>query len=328
MPGTFTRVGYTIPNDTPIDAWLDAGTMLRAIEGSVMWWIGDWLNFGERAYGEEYTQALDATGYEDGTVRDAKWVSATYDLSDRSDKLSWTHHRFAAGLSSKDRGEVLRQAEENNWSVRKTRLEVTRRQNVVGTFPSGTTCTTADLKRLIDRGEHFGTIYADPPWSYGNQGTRAATGNHYETMAIEDIAALPVAQLALGDAHLHLWTTNAFLFEAKTILEAWGFTYKSCFVWVKTQMGIGNYWRVSHEFLLFGIRGNCPFRDHSQMSWLEIPRSQHSKKPEKVRSIIETVSPGPYLELFGRRAVPGWTVWGNEIERDLLTQDVPEVGNG
>lgn len=163
-------------------------------------------------------------------------------------------------------------------------------------------------------GETFGCIYADPPWKYGNQATRASTDNHYGTMTIEELCAMPVASLAAEEAHLHLWTTNGFLFEAKQVMEAWGFTYKSCFVWVKTQMGIGNYWRVSHEFLLLGVKGALSFADHSLMSWAEIARSEHSAKPDAVRLMVEKASPGPRLEMFGRSRAEGWTVFGNELD--------------
>lgn len=174
------------------------------------------------------------------------------------------------------------------------------------------------LEPLITAGRKFGCVYADPPWKYGNQATRASTDNHYGTMTVEEIMELPVAAVVAENAHIHLWTTNAFLFEAKRVLEAWGFEYRSCFVWVKPQMGIGNYWRVSHEFMLFGIRGKCPFRRRDCMSWMEIPRSRHSAKPDVVRQIIETTSPGPYLEMFGRMTLPNWTVFGNQVERSVF----------
>lgn len=167
-------------------------------------------------------------------------------------------------------------------------------------------------------GETFQCIYADPPWRYGNQGTRAATDNHYTTMTVDEICAEPVASLVAENAHLHLWTTNGFLFDAKRVMEAWGFTYKSCLVWVKPHMGIGNYWRVSHEFLLFGIRGRLPFGDRGQMSWVQADREKHSKKPHVFREIIERVSPGPRLELYGRSIIPGWTVYGNQISETLF----------
>jgi N6-adenosine-specific RNA methylase IME4 len=186
--------------------------------------------------------------------------------------------------------------------------------------PAGPGCTLADIQTLVDAGEVFGTVYADPPWRYGNQGTRAATDNHYPTMTPEQVAALPVGDLAADDAHLHLWTTNAFLFECPRIMKAWDFTYKSVFVWCKPEMGIGNYWRVSHEFLLFGVRGKASFRDRGLKSWAALSRGGHSGKPEQVRHWIERASPPQRLELFGRRAVKGWTVWGDEVSRDVFTQ--------
>jgi N6-adenosine-specific RNA methylase IME4 len=137
-------------------------------------------------------------------------------------------------------------------------------------------------------------------------------------MSVEDICALPVSKLAHENSHLHLWTTNAFLQEAFQVMAAWGFEYKSCFVWVKPQMGIGNYWRVSHEFMLFGIRGKAPFTNRGLMSWGKFDRTKHSAKPQDVRRMIESASPGPYLELFGREVQEDWTVWGNQISRTMF----------
>jgi len=188
--------------------------------------------------------------------------------------------------------------------------------------------TAADLKALLAAGQKFGCIYADPPWRYENQGTRGSTDDHYVTMTVEQIAAMPVAELAAESAHLHIWTTNAFLFDTLAVIRGWGFEYKSAFVWVKPQIGMGNYWRVSHEYLLLGVRGSCPFLANNLPSWGEFPRGRHSAKPEEVRVLVERASPGPYLELFGRRAVCGWTVFGNEVERDLFTQDEKESVNG
>lgn len=165
----------------------------------------------------------------------------------------------------------------------------------------------------------FGCIYADPPWKYDNQGTRAATRNHYVTLTVDELCDWNVGDYADEDAHLHLWTTNAFLPQSFRVISAWGFEYRSCFVWVKPKIGIGNYWRVSHEYLLLGVRGNAKrFNSRSLRSWGEFNRTKHSSKPEEIRSLIEQASHGPYLELFGRKQVPGWTVLGNNIEERLF----------
>jgi N6-adenosine-specific RNA methylase IME4 len=177
-----------------------------------------------------------------------------------------------------------------------------------------------DLTTLVSQGCRFPTIYADPPWQYRNTASRGAAENHYPTMTIEDICREPVKQLAMENAHLHLWTTNAFLREAFDVMQAWGFQYKSCLIWIKPQLGMGNYWRVSHEYLLLGVRGSLPFRSHACQSWLSARRTIHSRKPSAFRKLIEQVSPGPYLELYGREEQPNtnWTVYGNQVEQRLF----------
>jgi len=172
-------------------------------------------------------------------------------------------------------------------------------------------------QQLQDLGElengHFATIYADPPWQYGNQSTRAATDNHYPTMPIDDICALPVKDIAADTALLFLWTTTSFIEPALTrVIPEWGFTYKSMIVWTKPQMGIGNYVRVSHELLLIANRGGMQTTGTSQMSWVEANRTKHSRKPDKFRHIVEALAPGPRLEMFAREKFTEWSTWGNE----------------
>lgn len=174
---------------------------------------------------------------------------------------------------------------------------------------------TGDLLDLGSQGLKFGTIYADPPWRYDSEGSRGAASNHYATMTVEEIAAMPVGALAEDNAHLHLWTTSSFLFEAREVMEKWGFEYKGLFVWVKPGLGTGSYWRGTNEFLLLGVRGSCVFADKSLPSWGEFSRSKHSEKPQEIRSMIERASPSHRLELFGRKPADGWLVWGNEIPR-------------
>jgi N6-adenosine-specific RNA methylase IME4 len=179
------------------------------------------------------------------------------------------------------------------------------------------------VKNLDDLdGQKFSCIYADPPWRYSNQSTRASTDNHYSTMTVDEICALPVADLCAERCHLHLWTTNGFLFECQKIFEAWGFTFKSSYIWVKPQMGIGNYWRNSHEFLLLAVRGGMVSQAKDLISWGRFDRAAHSEKPQGIRKLVERFSPGPYLELFGRRRADNWTVFGNEMLPQHLEMEV------
>lgn len=327
LRGRVLRVGWELPEDLSEQDWLSAGALLGKLERSVTWWLGDWWAFGERRYGERkaIVTAEDWEGPAFQTCRNAAAICQAFETSRRRDVLSFSHHAEVASLPPTQADALLDWAEQTIQetgkprSTRELRAEVSRRRATIGAQPSGDTCEIADLWTLVDAGRKFGTIYTDPPWLYDNQATRAATGNHYNGMTVDELCTLPVMQLANDDAHLHMWTTNAFLFEAPRIFKAWGFEFRSSFVWVKPQMGIGNYWRNSHEFLLTAIRGNAKrFNDRSLMSWLECDRGTHSAKPEQVRSMIERSSPGPYLEMFARRPAQGWTVWGNQIERNIF----------
>jgi N6-adenosine-specific RNA methylase IME4 len=177
-----------------------------------------------------------------------------------------------------------------------------------------------DLNELVRAGYKFTTVLADPPWRYSNTSSRGAAEDHYRTMTVKEICAELVRQLVWEKAHLHLWTTNAFLEAAFKVVRAWGIEYNSCLVWTKPKIGMGNYWRVSHEFLVLGVRGQLRFRRNDVSSWIVVPRTTHSRKPFRFRELIEQVSPGPYLELYGREEQPnsGWTVYGNQVERRLF----------
>jgi N6-adenosine-specific RNA methylase IME4 len=173
------------------------------------------------------------------------------------------------------------------------------------------------LHALVASGARYACIYADPPWRYTNQATRGSADKEYPTLTLEDITALPVEALALPKAHLHLWVTNTFLEAGLQLVRAWGFEYKTTFTWCKP-LGLGNYWRVSTEHLLLGVRGKLRFQHQGLRNYLYTGRGKHSRKPEEVRVLIEKASPAPRLELFGREAVDGWTVWGNQIEPTLF----------
>lgn len=201
----------------------------------------------------------------------------------------------------------------------------------VKTLPPAT-CSNLD-ELIVDcspQGIRFPVIYADPPWRYGNQATRGATDNHYVTMSLEDIAAMPVRDLAADDAWLFLWTTHNFLFDAQKVLDGWGFQYKSQIIWNKrdpsglrpSRMGMGNYARMCHEILIIASRGKPQgFTRRNVRSVIDALPSKHSAKPEIFRRIVESVTEGlsPRLELFGRMVAPGWTVFGNEVAEDLVS---------
>ena len=163
----------------------------------------------------------------------------------------------------------------------------------------------------------YNVIYADPPWKYSDkliEGYGAAE-HHYPAMSIEELCALDVKSKVASDAVLFLWVTSPFLDECWPVIKAWGFEYKSSFVWDKVKHNYGHYNSVRHELLLICTRGSClPESRTLHDSVISKERSpKHSEKPEYFRSLICSMYPnGKKLELFGRKKVNGWTVYGNE----------------
>lgn len=174
---------------------------------------------------------------------------------------------------------------------------------------------------IYDTSRRYAIIYADPPWEYrdrldGNSRMRGRLP--YPSMKIEDIAALPVADLSRDDAELWCWTTNPFIHEALHIVEAWGFTYKTMQTWAKPKpglQGIGHWLIGQTEQLLFATRGQPRPRRRNGLgppSTLLTTRNRlpHSRKPREVYEEIERLAGTPRLELFARRPRKGWDAWG------------------
>jgi len=165
----------------------------------------------------------------------------------------------------------------------------------------------------------YPVIYADPPWDYSH-GNRAhdnrAFDNQYQTMSLEDICSLPVKEISTDDSILFLWVTNPKVAEACSVIDAWGFTYKTNIAWIKDKIGMGFYVRQQHELLFLATRGNIPAPSPASRisSVFESPRKKHSQKPEAFYQIIERMYPGvPKIELFCRMPQKGWASWGNEV---------------
>lgn len=179
-------------------------------------------------------------------------------------------------------------------------------------------------------GKGFRTVLADPPWQFQNRTGKMAPEhrrlNRYGTMKLGDIAALPVNELVGDTAHLYLWVPNALLPQGLHVMQAWGFDYKSNIVWHKIRKdggpdgrGVGFYFRNVTELLLFGVRGKhartlAPGR--RQVNFLATQKREHSRKPDETYLLIESCSPGPYIELFARGTRPQWVVWGNQADDD------------
>jgi N6-adenosine-specific RNA methylase IME4 len=186
--------------------------------------------------------------------------------------------------------------------------------------------------------EYFHTILADPPWQFQNRTGKMAPEHRrllrYPTMELDEIKELPVNMLAADACHLYLWCPNALLQEGLSVMQSWGFEYKTNLIWHKVRKdggsdgrGVGFYFRNVTEMILFGVRGKkgnkrtlAPAR--RQVNYLASRKREHSRKPDELFHIIESCSPGPYLELFARFPRLGWTSWGNEDVKENETHGV------
>lgn len=190
----------------------------------------------------------------------------------------------------------------------------------------GLTAALRELRHDAKQTQPFPTdtyrvIYADPPWSYGNSGVindsdgYGHAARHYPSMSIAELCALPVREMAGGDAVLFMWVTSPLLAECFEVIAAWGFKYKTSFVWDKVAHNFGHYNSVRHEFLLICTRGSCTPDNPVLVDSVQVIEKtrKHSEKPDEFRRIIDNLYPrGRRIELFARATVDGWDAWGNE----------------
>ena len=187
----------------------------------------------------------------------------------------------------------------------------------------------------------YSAIISDPPWRYGSP--RALVGNggrgshgaskiiqadvnqHYPTMTLDELKSLCIP--ASKNAILFMWVTNPFLCDGSgaDVVKAWGFTPKTVLTWVKRKkdgspsMKTGHWFRSASEHLIFAVRGSIhrPQEYPALPTWFGTERMAHSVKPDRVHEIAEMITPGPYLEMFARRARRGWDLWGNQAPESI-----------
>lgn len=174
----------------------------------------------------------------------------------------------------------------------------------------------------LTKDKKYRVIYADPPWRYND---RCVTGgvqgggveiNHYPTMSIEELCQIPISEISEQNAVLFIWVTSPLLEDVFKIINAWGFKYKTSFIWDKVSHNMGHYNSVRHELLLICTKGSCT-PDNLKLfdSVQSIEKTEHSKKPEEFRTIIETLyTYGNKIELFSRIKSDGWDNYGNQIQ--------------
>ena len=225
--------------------------------------------------------------------------------------------------------EIVRSSEITKRDALKiARMEPKQQKAVVEKLASGEAKSVVDARRILAKENVHDTatlhadakyrvVYADPPWAYGNRlaDGYGAAENHYPTMSIEELSLLPVTEITDDNAVLFLWTTSPLLEESFAVIRAWGFKYKTSFVWDKIRHNMGHYNSVRHELLLVCTKGSCtPDVPKLFDSVVSVERTdKHSEKPEIFREMIDTLyTSGRKLELFARKTTPDWDTWGNQ----------------
>lgn len=176
----------------------------------------------------------------------------------------------------------------------------------------------------------YRTIVVDPPWQYRQTLAKNGAESHYVVMTHDDLLALPVGEWADENAHLYLWTTNAFMVQAHELAAAWGFDQKTILTWIKSPISLGFYYRNNTEHVLFCVKGSLrcaradmptAFEEADGLAF-NAPRGHHSAKPEAFFDMVQSMSPGPYLDVFSRQQRLGWSTWGNEC---FIAPGLPEL---
>ena len=184
-------------------------------------------------------------------------------------------------------------------------------------FAGGVTRTPFDPSPI---GVRFRVFYVDPPWQYSDRlvDTYGAAELHYPALSVHELCdgslRQMITEISEPDAVLFLWVTSPMLEEGLAVAKAWGFDPKATFVWDKVKHNYGHYNSVRHEFLLVAVKGSClpDMRELHDSVVVDERSDRHSEKPVYFRELIARLYPkGNRLELFGRRPVEGWVVWGN-----------------
>ena len=313
LSGTLTATGWQLPTNLTRELWIECGQLLDKIESGSAWWRGDWWAYGEREWGEG-EELANLADIDYGAMQVYGSVSRAYPFLRRLKNLTFGHHQSAmnAGDDLELRLEWLNRAEANGWSVMTLRREINKQR--IG-------------KATPLTGKHR-VVYADPPWRYSDKmelptekggESYGPAEAHYPAMSIEELCAMNVKSVVDDDAVLFLWVTVPLVRDSFQVIDAWGFEYKTHFVWDKIKHNMGHYSSVRHELLMVCTRGQCTPDENTLFDSVQsIERTEHSEKPNQFRKIIDALyTRGNKIELFARGdSIEGWSRWGNEYQRE------------
>lgn len=308
---TLTQTGLEVKGRPNFENYQGVGDFIKRTHQASGWWLIDWIGYGEgrEDWKDRLDQLLDSGIATKRTIDQYRYIGKKVSKELREEGVTPSMANEVASLEEPEQRKWLRRARDEEWSNAELRKNIRADKRV----------KVIDAQAVLEG--MYRVIYADPPWDYNSSsgadsGAFKTAAEHYTTMKIADLCKLPVQAHATPDSVLFMWVTSPLLAECWPVIEAWGFKYKSSIVWDKVLGNFGHYVRVHHEILLICTRGSClpdeptPMPDSVQV----IRRSDvHSEKPEEFRKLImKLYTRGPYLELFGRKKVEGWDVFGND----------------
>jgi N6-adenosine-specific RNA methylase IME4 len=297
--------GLLLDDTITKDEWHDIGGVLKTMEGCIQFWIGDWLRFGEKKWGEMYKEAEEKTGLENKTLRNIKSISDSVDLSRRRDKLSFNHHAAVAALPENKQDKMLDMAEKKEMSVSELRAAVRDEKH-------------KDEKAQPLPAGKYQTIVIDPPWEVGSMVLDkwdSPITDKYPTMTIQQITDMDIPNLSHENCSLFMWTTHTFLPDALSIINKWGFKYHCCITWDK----IGGFslcgFHRRTEFCLYSYKGKININQTGEFipTIIQEAKRKHSQKPEIFDKFMLTNTAAPRIEIFARVEKEGFDAWGNQL---------------
>lgn len=299
-----------------IDQWQGAYQFAEACGLASEYWIGDLLTYVDsRAdWAERLEQIKAVTGLAHQTLLNRTWLAKHVGVEERAIAPSVSHANIVAPMAPAQQRVWLEKASVEGWTVGDLRNEV-----------------RASQRRKVVQGQAvlegmFRVIYADPPWKYRDSnatadGSGGKAERHYPPMAIDELCKLPVKEHAHKNSVLFMWVTTPMIFDSPgpaDVMRAWGFEPKSMQTWDKVLGMPGRFFQITTEHLVVGERGACPPDNPTpkpKSLFTERRTSEHSAKPGVTRKMIEKLyDTGPFLELFGREPVKGWSVFGNDAK--------------
>jgi N6-adenosine-specific RNA methylase IME4 len=306
--------GVDIVGRPSIEKWIAAMDFATATEQASTFWVGHLWNYaeGRAEWKEQIYQALTKIGRPITlkTLQNLGYITKNVTAEAQAMAPSMGHADVVAGLPPSEQVKWLEKAKSEELTVRDLRLVVraSRRAKII------------DGQAVLSG--MYRVLYSDNPWLYGDRPpSGVGQGEHYPGMSIEDQCKLPVGAHALPDSILFMWCTAPLILQnpgPREVAEAWGFTYKQQWIWDKVDGNYGHYSTSNHEVLTIWTRGSCLPDNPEDLpdSVIAVRKSRtHSSKPEEFRRLItKHWTRGPYLELFGRDKVDGWSVFGNDAK--------------